>query len=100
MRKLIPLFILCLVTLGSQAQWQSEASGFPVASRGISQIIITDENTAWGTAFDATTSILTKCRDYTRTTDGGSTWTAGTVTTAPNPYNWSCMAAINADTAW
>lgn len=98
MRKLIPLFILCLVALNSQGQWVSQATGFTTATRGIGQIIITDNNTAWATAYDGSVPVDV-IQEYTRTTDDGTTWVPGAVTSPAN-REWSCFTAIDDQTAW
>jgi photosystem II stability/assembly factor-like uncharacterized protein len=100
MKQALLLISISLAFSSVYAQsWNSQASGFADESRGINQIVITDENTAWATAYDGT-GASTKVRDYTRTTDGGETWTAGTCPTPNNNYGWSCLAAIDANTAW
>ncbi|OFX22088.1 MAG: hypothetical protein A2033_14385 [Bacteroidetes bacterium GWA2_31_9] len=58
--------------------WIEQASGFATASRGISGISIVDANTAWAWAYDgANTSNYIK--DFTLTSNGGTTWTAKTI---------------------
>ena len=92
MRKLPPLFILCLAALSSQGQWASQASGFPAPAQIINQIVITNASTAWATGSGN--------QEYTRTTDGGITWVPGTVSSAVSTYDWSCFAAVDDQTAW
>ncbi|HYV94743.1 MAG TPA: hypothetical protein VE978_23415, partial [Chitinophagales bacterium] len=98
MRKLLLLFILCLFTLDSRAQWTSQATSFAAASRGVTQIFIVDPNTVWITAYDGT-GASTKCRDFSVTSDAGATWISGTVPAATT-WSWSCISAIDANTAW
>ncbi len=98
MRKLLLLLSFILLAYGSNAQWESQASGFAI-QRGINQIITIDPNTVWASGFDPANA-NNKCRDFTMTTDGGNTWTADIVDGAPTTYNWSCLAATSADSAW
>jgi photosystem II stability/assembly factor-like uncharacterized protein len=99
MRKLLPLFVFSLFALTSNAQWESQASGFSDPFQGINQIVITDATSAWATSFDDSGNGNT-LQQYTRTTDGGLTWVPSTVTTAPATYEWSCFAAVDDQNAW
>lgn len=61
------------------AEWISQASGFTAASRGINYMWAADSNVVWATAFD-NSNPTGPCSDFTRTTNGGTLWTPGTVT--------------------
>lgn len=98
--KKILLFLFAISFSASVfAQWVEEATGFSAASRGINQIVITSHDNAWATAYDGSGGGA-NVRDFTRTTDGGSTWVSGTVTAAPSSYSWSCLTAVDDNTAW
>ncbi|MDY0103610.1 MAG: C10 family peptidase [Lentimicrobium sp.] len=60
------------------ASWIIQNSGLTAASRGINYIDIVDSNIAWATAYDGDGSAST-INEFTRTTDGGSTWVPGDV---------------------
>jgi photosystem II stability/assembly factor-like uncharacterized protein len=60
------------------AEWITQSSGFAVPSRGINYMSAVDSNTVWASGFD-NTNPTASCSDFTRTTDGGTTWTAGTI---------------------
>jgi photosystem II stability/assembly factor-like uncharacterized protein len=60
------------------AEWISQASGF-AATRGINYMHAADSNSVWATAFDVTNP-TGACSDFTRTTNGGVTWTPGVIT--------------------
>ncbi|MEP7127558.1 MAG: T9SS type A sorting domain-containing protein [Chitinophagales bacterium] len=101
MRKTLPFLLVTLFLAASvSAQWIEEPTGFATASRGINQIVITSHDNAWATAYNGSGSGSTNVRDFTRTTDGGATWVAGTVTAAPTNYSWSCLSAVDENTAW
>jgi photosystem II stability/assembly factor-like uncharacterized protein len=100
MKKILLVLLATSFSLATFAQWIEQATGFSAASRGINQIVITDENTAWATAYNGSGSGSANVRDFTRTIDGGNTWTAGTVTGPASTYNWSCLSAIDGNTAW
>jgi len=98
MRKLLLIFILFPCIFKSQAQWESQVTGFN-PSRGISQIVPVSQTVVWASGFDPA-SILNKCRDYCHTSDGGNTWTSATLTSAANASNWSCITAVDENNAW
>jgi photosystem II stability/assembly factor-like uncharacterized protein len=60
------------------AEWISQASGF-TTTRGISYMSAADSNAVWATAYDPTNP-TGACSDFTRTVDGGNTWTPGVIT--------------------
>jgi photosystem II stability/assembly factor-like uncharacterized protein len=60
------------------AEWISQASGFTTI-RAINYMSAADSNAVWATAFDPAAP-TGACSDFTRTTDGGNTWTPGVVT--------------------
>jgi photosystem II stability/assembly factor-like uncharacterized protein len=60
------------------AEWISQASGF-TATRGLSYMSAADSNSVWGAGFDPANP-TGACSDFTRTTDGGNTWTPGVIT--------------------
>lgn len=61
------------------AEWISQATGFTTANRALTYMSAVDSNTVWGTAADASNP-TGACSDFTRTTNGGSTWTPGVIT--------------------
>src|SRR4030095_14801108 len=98
MKKTILFILAASFSVSVFAQWVEQATGFSTPSRGINQIVITDENPAWPTAYDGSGAAAI-IQDYTRTIDGGTTWQAGSVTAAPSGYDWSCIAAVDGSTA-
>lgn len=63
---------------GASAAWIKQNTGFISSSRGIDQIIIVNPMVAWAKAYDGT-STSNNIREFTRTTDGGITWTPGEI---------------------
>ncbi|MCX6287323.1 MAG: C10 family peptidase [Bacteroidetes bacterium] len=61
------------------AEWISQASGFTTPSRAITYLSAIDSNVVWGTAADGN-NLQGACSDFTRTLDGGNTWTPGVIT--------------------
>jgi Secretion system C-terminal sorting domain/Photosynthesis system II assembly factor YCF48 len=66
------------------AQWQNKASGFTTPNRGIFEMIAIGNDVAWAVAYDGTSPITAPVNDFTRTTDGGNHWTAGSISAFPD----------------
>lgn len=80
---------------GVPSKWIKQNSGFATASRGIDQISIVNPYIAWAKAYDGTapTSYI---REFTRTINGGITWTPGTITFVGSAsYGVSNIFAVN-----
>lgn len=58
--------------------WDVQNAGFSEASRGIKYLDAVDENVAWATAYDGSGSQAV-IQEFTKTTNGGQTWTMGTM---------------------
>ncbi|MBN2680916.1 MAG: T9SS type A sorting domain-containing protein [Bacteroidales bacterium] len=99
MKKIYLFAILAFVCSTSFSQWIEQATGFSTASRGIKYISAVDENVVWATAYDGTTT-TNYITEFTRTTNGGATWTAGTVTGYTSGYGSAMIFGLDANTAW
>lgn len=95
------LLFLLLITSFTKiaAQWTSQFSGFANPSRGLSQIKIVDANTVWALAFDNANTTNT-IQEFTRTTNGGTTWTAGTIEMGNPDLKIINICPVSATTAW
>jgi photosystem II stability/assembly factor-like uncharacterized protein len=74
---LLPALILAAGT-AANAQWTEQATGFTNEARGVSEIHIVDPNTVWCLAYDGTDT-SNNIQEFTKTTDGGENWTAGSI---------------------
>ena len=90
------ILFTCL-SLIMQAQWVSEASGWATANSGIYGISIVNSNIVWAIEFDS--AFTTPTSGFTRTINGGTTWTPGTIT-GTTGLNVVALSAINKDTTW
>ncbi len=79
-----------------EAQWTSQATGFK-ATRGIWDISIANENTAWAIAYDATRGINFPVPEFTKTSNGGKTWNPGSF---PSGYIQANISALSDQIAW
>ena len=85
--------------MSSMAQWIGQATGFADNFMGLNSISIVDENVVWATAYDGNTPD-NRIQQYTITTDGGNSWTAGAVNVGSTTVTISQISAVNKDTAW
>jgi hypothetical protein len=99
MKKLLLCFSLIALTSTINAQWTSQATGFSAASRGLNEIKIVDANTVWALAYDGS-GLGANVQEFTRTTDGGSTWTAGTIDIGDPLLEINNISPVNGTTAW
>lgn len=98
MKKLL-LTGVALVSMATQAQsWTPQGTKFPL-NFGVDEIAIVDANTAWTFAYDGS-GAGTYPKIVSRTTNGGTTWTASTVAGPGSNALISDIAAVDANTAW
>jgi C1A family cysteine protease/PKD repeat protein len=86
------------VPLQPSTGWTEQASGFATQSRGITDLFCVNSSVVWAAAYDGANP-NGPCIDFTRTLNGGTLWTPGTITGATG----LCIAnicAIDGNTAW
>ena len=93
---LIPEYINCKIPATSE--WIIQASGFATASRGAMYLSVANSNIAWAIANDGSTGDVLK--EFTKTTNGGVTWTPGTISGLPTSAVPSCISAVDGSTAY
>jgi photosystem II stability/assembly factor-like uncharacterized protein len=95
------LFIPALLLSGAiNAQsWTGQATGFTTAGRGVVDVCAVDANVVWIAAYDGSVASAPPIQEFSKTTDGGTTWTPGTIS-APTNYALTGICAIDASTAW
>lgn len=97
--KKILLTGFALVSMLSQAQsWVPQGTKFPV-NFGVDEIDIVDANTVWIFAYDGS-GAGTYPKIVSRTTNGGTTWTASNITGPGSNTLVSDLSAIDGNTAW
>ena len=99
MKKLLLSFSLIALTSTINAQWTSQATGFAAASRGLSDIRIVDANTVWALAYDGSGGGA-NIQEFTRTTNGGSSWTPGIVDMGNALLEINNLIPVSSTTAW
>jgi len=100
MKKQLLLIAFVLINIGAYAQatWVSQATGFTPVSSGVFNVSVCDVNTVWISSYDGSGGGASRT-DFSRTTNGGMLWTAGT-TPAPATHSWSQIFGLDANTAW
>lgn len=96
-KQLLHSLVLAAITLrvAAQASWVQQNSGLLTTGTGIDKIAIVDANTAW-----CASNYYTATHEFSRTTDGGNTWTPGPITAVGLNHALVSLAAIDANTAY
>ena len=98
MKTRILFFLLLIVFSNStKAQWVNEVSGFTPAGYSINDISVVNSNIVWATAYD--TAGVAIVNQFTRTLNGGTTWTPDSVGGA-STLDLTSISAYSKDTAW
>lgn len=85
---------------GTPSMWIKQNSGFAKPSRGISQIWIVNPNIVWAAAYNGV-STTNPIQEFTKTVNGGTTWTPGTITfTNSNEYGIANIDAFSDQIAY
>ena len=87
------------VNVPPYGNWIVENSGFSAVSRGINWISIVDQNVVWATAYDGS-GANANVQQFTKTLDGGITWTPGNINIGNTALGISMIDAISSSTAW
>jgi len=101
--KRILLTILLISSFLVNAQfWTEKATGFTAADRTLSSISIVDTNVIWAIALDNSASPDYTIKEFTKSIDGGETWTAGTINLGANTAGLGItrVSAISDKIAW
>lgn len=101
---LLSAFVVSAITLHAQT-WTTQNSNFPAASTGVTNISIVDANTAWafgydGAPLDGTHPETLNYQAFTKTSNAGATWTAGTINLGNTTLLISDLEAVSATTAY
>jgi photosystem II stability/assembly factor-like uncharacterized protein len=100
MKSIVTSFIACLTLctqgLAHWSPWTQQSTGLPTGY-WVSWIYAVNDSVAWGGAL---TNENTPSRYYSRTTDGGASWTTNMITEAPASYSPTYVFALDASRAW
>ncbi|NPD45958.1 MULTISPECIES: T9SS type A sorting domain-containing protein [unclassified Lentimicrobium] len=94
------LFLMSLVlTISVQAQWMIQSPNFPDESTGVKHISIVNDDIVWISAYDGSASSEHR-QNFSKTIDGGTTWTAGMIDVGSSTVDIAMITAIDVDKAW
>ncbi|HCA08674.1 T9SS type A sorting domain-containing protein [Chryseobacterium sp.] len=79
--------------------WSTQNSAFATASRGISGMEVYDANTVWAFAYNGVTTTA-NVQEFTKTSNGGTTWTAGSINVGNSALKITNISGVSATTAW
>ena len=80
-------------------EWIEQVSGFTTASVGVNHISIVDSNIVWATGYDGGGGGA-NLQLFTKTSDGGTSWTPGTVNMQNTALGLSMIHGLDNSTAW
>jgi len=97
-KSLLSAFALLSVAAMAQS-WDPQATNWP-QSYGVDEMSIVDANTVWTFAYDGTGTPNSYPKLISKTTNGGATWEAKTISGPPSNALVSDIAAVDANTAY
>jgi PKD repeat protein len=99
MKKALLIIFSIVLSISSFAQtWVSQGLGWTATPLGVMNISIVNPQVVWVAASDGSGAGLA-IQNFSKTINGGTTWTPGTVS-GVSGLSLSMITAINADTAW
>ena len=98
-RKKLPLHQESAVSELRAFNWVTQNTGFTATSRGIHSLSIIDKDVVWADAYDGTGGGA-YIVEFTRTTNGGTNWTAGKPTGYTSGWGSAMIHATDANTAY
>ena len=99
-RTLLSAFVLIFSTSAFAQYWGTQNSGFSTASRGISGLEVFDSNVVWAFAYDGGSANPPNVQEFTKTSNGGTTWTAGSINVGNPALTITNISGVSATTAW
>lgn len=85
------------VSVVPYGNWIVQNTNYPSGDKGSVWISIVDQNTVWSTAAASTGAGV---QEFSKTIDGGNTWTSGTTNLGNAALGVSMIHAFDANTAW
>lgn len=101
MRKSLLSVAAIFLVLATYAQWLPQNAGFTNDTLGFYEMSIPNKHTAWAVCFDIRAGLASGrfILDFTRTTNGGATWTPGKIGN-DHTLEYSNISAIDENEAW
>lgn len=100
MKKILLSALALIVSSSAFSQyWSTQNTSFTTPSRGISGMEVFDANTVWAFAYDGQTS-TNNVQEFTKTSNGGTTWTSGTINVGFPTLTITNISGVSGTTAW
>lgn len=99
MKKTLLFISLLVAQLGFSQLWLSQPTNFAAASRGLDEIRIVNSSVVWATAYDGSGGGA-NVQEFTLTTNGGDTWTPGTIDVGDTALGINNISPVSGTTAW
>ncbi|RYZ54272.1 MAG: T9SS type A sorting domain-containing protein [Sphingobacteriales bacterium] len=101
MKRILLLFTLLGLGASSPAQWVSQNAGFTNKTLGFFEMSVVDKDIVWAICYDGVGGLFGPAHvlDFTRTTNGGTTWTPGKMG-SDSSLAFSNICALSGDEAW
>lgn len=101
MKKYLLTAVVSLMILTASAQWEIQNPSFTADTVGFYEMSLPDKNTVWAVCYDGKRGLLSgnPTLSFTRTTNGGITWTPGKVG-SDKTLRFSNISAIDGQEAW
>ena len=87
------------ITQQPYGQWFVQNNNFTTDSRGIRNFSVVDINTVWASAYDGSGG-GGNAQEFTKTTNGGNTWTPGTIDIGSPGSGIAMIHGVDANTAY
>lgn len=100
MKKILLSTLTLLIGSSAFSQyWSVQNSAFTTQSRGISGMEVFNSSTVWAFAYDGATS-TNNIQEFTKTSNGGLTWTSGTINVGDPSLTITNVSGVSGTTAW
>jgi len=100
MKKILLSITALLVSSTAFSQfWSTQNTGFATPSRGINGMEVYDANTVWAFALDGSDT-ANNVQEFTKTSNGGTTWTSGTINVGNTNLRITNISGVSSTTAW
>ena len=96
---LLSAFALVISSSAFSQYWSTQNTAFTTPSRGISGMEVYDANTVWAFAYDGSSS-TNNIQEFTKTSNGGTTWTSGTINLGDPDLTITNISGVSSTTAW
>ncbi len=99
MKKLVLGFAFLALTVTSHGQWVEQNTNFPAPGIGIIDLDAVNDTVAWAAGRDMSLPGTVPVQYFTKTSDGGNSWSYGSIDSAAGMH-LSSISALNSQVAW